>query len=65
MVSTPFPKTSEPAARALANAGYRSLEDLTRVTEADVLRLHGMGPKAVRILREAMTEKGLSFVAKK
>lgn len=56
-----FPKTSEPASRALAEAGYKKLSDLTKVTEKELLKLHGMGPKAIRILREALKEKGLSF----
>jgi hypothetical protein len=34
---------------------------LTRVTEADLLKLHGMGPKGIRILRSALAERRLSF----
>jgi hypothetical protein len=29
--------------------------------EPDLLKLHGMGPKAVRILRETLADRGLSF----
>ena len=58
---TDFPKTSVPAERALAGAGYTRLDQLSSVTEADLLKLHGMGPKAVRILREALAERGLAF----
>lgn len=57
-----FPKTSRPAARALAEAGYWRLEQLTAVTAAELLRLHGVGPKAVRILRAALAERGLRFM---
>src|SRR5215212_4274051 len=56
-----FPKTSAPAERALLQAGYSRLKQLTKVTEAELARLHGMGPKALRILREALEEKGMSF----
>jgi hypothetical protein len=42
-------------------AGYRALADLTAVTEAQLLALHGVGPKAVERLRRAMAEHGLSF----
>jgi hypothetical protein len=56
-----FPKLSQPAHRALAEAGYTHLEQLTKVTPADLLKLHGFGPKAIRILRQALAEKGLSF----
>lgn len=52
-----------PAERALAQAGYTRLEQLTRVSEADLSRLHGVGPKAVRRLREVLAERGLSFRA--
>lgn len=59
---TPLPKTSAPAQRALDSIGVASLEDLTRHTEKEVLALHGMGPKAIRILREAMSAHGLGFL---
>jgi hypothetical protein len=57
-----FPaRLAKPAQRALASAGYTHLQQLTRVSEAELLKLHGMGPKALRQLREALTEKGLSL----
>jgi hypothetical protein len=52
---------SKPAQRALAAAGYRRLEQFTSISEADVLKLHGMGPKAIELLRSALAAKGLSF----
>jgi len=52
---------SKPAQRALAEAGYMRLEQLAKVSAADVLRLHGMGPKALDQLRSALAAKGLSF----
>lgn len=58
---TPFPKTSQPALRALHAAGFTHLEQLAHVTEAELLALHGMGPKALGILREALAQRGLSF----
>nr|WP_138754420.1 DNA-binding protein [Paenibacillus sinopodophylli] len=59
-----FPKISQPAIRALSHAGLYRLEQLTEVTEADLLKLHGLGPKAIRILNEVLQEKGLSFAKK-
>lgn len=56
-----FPKTSKPAQQALNHAGYYRLEQLTEATEDEILALHGMGPKALDILRKALHEKGLSF----
>lgn len=50
-----------PARRALEQAGYRSLEDVSRASESDLLRLHGMGPTALARLRRALEASGLSF----
>ncbi len=50
-----------PARRALSGAGYVRLYQLTTVSEADVLRLHGMGPKAVDQLRRALDANDWSF----
>ncbi|MCB7136044.1 helix-hairpin-helix domain-containing protein [Cellulosimicrobium marinum] len=46
-----------PATRALVAAGLTSLSDVARLTDADLLALHGVGPKAVRILREALAAR--------
>ena len=58
-----FPKIGAPATRALEAAWYSHLEQLTKVTEAELSQLHGMGPKALGILRETLKEKGLSLKA--
>ena len=52
-----------PARRALAEAGYSRLEQLTHITEAELGQLHGMGPKALRQLREALAATGRAFEA--
>lgn len=41
-----------PARRALVNAGILTLADLAKADMNDVARLHGMGPKALAVLRE-------------
>jgi endonuclease III len=41
-----------PATGALIDAGYAALSDLPRNLD-ELLRLHGVGPKAVRLLGEA------------
>ena len=58
---TALPRIGAPATRALANAGVTSLEALTTWSEADLLALHGMGPKAVGILREHLAAQGLGL----
>jgi hypothetical protein len=50
-----------PARQALEVIGITSLAQLTKVTEAELLKLHGVGPKAVRVLREALAAKGMTF----
>lgn len=52
---------SAPARRALVGAGYLRLEQLTRVSEAEIRRLHGIGPNALKQLHQALNAKGLSF----
>lgn len=56
-----LPKLAAPAQRALQSAGITQLEQLTDVTEAELLQLHGMGKNAVSTLREALKLRGLSF----
>jgi hypothetical protein len=52
---------AKPAQRALAGAGYVRLEQLAKLRKAEVMRLHGMGPKAFEQLRRALAAKGLAF----
>ena len=54
-------KLAKPAQRALTQAGYTRLEQLSNVTEAELAQLHGMGPKAIEQLRAAMAAVGKSF----
>jgi len=56
-----FPKIGAPAVRALNGAGLYRLAQLTEITEAELLKLHGMGPKAIKLLREALRAQGLDF----
>ena len=49
------------ARRALELAGYTRLEQLHGVRAAELLNLHGVGPKALRVLGEALAARGLSF----
>lgn len=59
-----LPAIGRPAATALGLAGITSLEKVAEHTEEELLALHGVGPKAVRILREAMAAGGLAFRAR-
>lgn len=59
-----FPKIGQPATRALLAAGITRMEQLTAYTEQEILALHGVGSKAVAILRIALNERGMSFATK-
>lgn len=50
---------SKPARRALAARGVTRLGQLTRLTEAELRALHGMGPKGLPTLRAALAAQGL------
>lgn len=50
-----------PATNALRAAGIETLEQLAEHTEKEILALHGVGPKAIRLLKVACEESGLSF----
>ena len=52
---------AQPARRALTGAGYWRLEQLTTVSATELLDLHGMGPKALGQLRQALAERGLAL----
>jgi hypothetical protein len=56
---------SQPALRALTGAGYLRLEQLSKVSEAEVKQLHGMGPKGIEQLRRALEARGMSFASPK
>jgi hypothetical protein len=50
-----------PARRALASAGVARVADLAGHRETDVAAWHGMGPNAMRKLKEEMARQGLRF----
>jgi predicted flap endonuclease-1-like 5' DNA nuclease len=64
--STEFPSTmGKVAPRELARHGITRFDQLTDVTEGALLKIHGVGPKAVRILREELAQRGLGFAAER
>ncbi|MHB1139156.1 MAG: helix-hairpin-helix domain-containing protein [Microthrixaceae bacterium] len=56
-----LPRIGAPATRALASIEVTRLDELTTRSEAELLDLHGFGPRALRILREALAAEGLSM----
>lgn len=49
----PLPYIGRPAASALAAIGVTKTTQLSDFTEKELLAIHGIGPKAIRLLREA------------
>jgi uncharacterized protein YdhG (YjbR/CyaY superfamily) len=52
---------SAPARRALESKGIKTLMQLSSLSEKGILALHGIGPKAIPILKNEMKEHGLKF----
>jgi hypothetical protein len=45
----------------LDGKGITSLAKLRKFTQSEIVELHGMGPKAMKILQKALQSKGFSF----
>ncbi len=59
---SPFPKgIPQPALRALASLEITRLDQVPRFTEAQLLALHGMGPKALGIIQAELRARGKSL----
>lgn len=58
---TDLPSIGRPARGALAAQGVTTLEQVARLSERELLAIHGVGPKAVRLLRPALAEAGLAL----
>jgi uncharacterized protein YdhG (YjbR/CyaY superfamily) len=56
-----FAGLSAPARRALQINGIKTLKDLTKYTEAEILQFHGIGKTAIPTLQKALQEKGFNF----
>ena len=60
-MSETLPNIGKPATRALAAIGITSLDQVAWKSEPELLALHGVGPKAIRILREGLAARGLEL----
>jgi DNA-directed RNA polymerase alpha subunit len=52
---------SAPARRALEHHGIMTEAELSKYSEKEILKLHGIGPASLPKLRAALEDKGLSF----
>jgi hypothetical protein len=61
MSDSDLPKIGAPATRALTSIGITRLEQVAERRESELLALHGFGPRALRILNEALAARGQSM----
>ncbi|MFC8303349.1 hypothetical protein ACFUCV_06645 [Specibacter sp. NPDC057265] len=55
------PDLGKPALSALQAAGIKGYEDLSGWSVAELLALHGVGPKAIRILGAGLAARNACF----
>lgn len=53
-----LPTIGRPANRALLAIGVTTLDQAAATGEAALLALHGVGPRAIRLLRAALEQQG-------
>ncbi|WP_137657554.1 DNA-binding protein [Listeria newyorkensis] len=58
---TKLPNIGKPATNALELLEITTLEQVAAHDEKTLLKIHGVGPKAIRILKEALADRGLAF----
>lgn len=56
-----LPPIGRPANSALLLAGITTLAQIAGHSRRDLLAMHGIGPKAIRILEAALEDRGLTF----
>ncbi|MCM3671038.1 RNA polymerase alpha subunit C-terminal domain-containing protein [Mesobacillus maritimus] len=54
-------KLSAPARNALVHEGIDTLQKLSKYSEKEILKIHGIGPASLPIMRTSLAEEGLSF----
>ena len=56
-----LPPIGRPANSAFLEAGITTLEQVATHSRQELLAMHGVGPRAVRMLADALAERGLDF----
>lgn len=54
-------KLSSPARSALVHEGIDTLQKLSKYSEKEILKIHGIGPASLPVMRNLLKEEGLSF----
>jgi DNA-directed RNA polymerase alpha subunit len=63
-ISILIKKLAAPAQRAIQSTGVTTLEELSKMSEEEILNLHGTGKNALRVITETLKENGLSLASK-
>lgn len=58
---TTLPNIGKPATNALKSVGITTLEQVSTLKKTTLLKMHGVGPKAISILEKALTGHHLTF----
>jgi len=58
-----FERLASPAQRALLNANIKTLEELAKHTEREILGLHGIGKNAIAVIMATLEDHSLSLKA--
>ena len=54
-------KLSSPARNALVHEGIDTFHKLSQYTQKEILKLHGIGPASIPIMKNHLEKEGLSF----
>lgn len=54
-------KLSSPARNALMHEGIITLQELSKFSEKEILKIHGIGPASIPTLKASLKEEGLFF----
>ena len=61
MINTWYQKLAKPAQRSLQTFKIERIEDFSKHTRKMIVELHGIGPKAMKIIEEEMKSKNIQF----
>jgi DNA-directed RNA polymerase alpha subunit len=56
-----FADMGSPVRHALEHAGIKTLKQLSKKTEKEILDMHGVGPSSMPIFKKKLQKEGLSF----
>lgn len=56
-----LPNIGKTAVNTLKQLNITTLNEVSKVDEGTLLKIHGIGPKAIRVLKEKLTAEGMDF----